>query len=238
MKKHASLALLALLLGSSVPSSDAAPAVPPLDASPQTGQTQQSQQAQEEETESAPMPGEEESAGEEAAPAKIDIDALDSVETSRRDEEETLMPEGATSDAALLEETEPAITTKGGPELLRQAIRIRELKTLTSRDSAVKAEKDRARQTCTPEGWRTAMRNYYTVLYQKMIARDATLKEPLEAELKVKLAALELHRIYPSTLIEAVPVLPGSRSADYSGEIIVQKRRGIEPLVDESDPRR
>lgn len=228
MKRHASLALIALLLGSPVPSRlDAAPAVPAADAASRA----------QEETEST-LPDKDEE-NEEAAPAKINIDALDSVETSRHDEEEILMPEGGASDAALLEETELAVSTsKGGAELLQQAIRIRELKTLLSRDPAVEAEKDRARRTRTPEGWRTAMRNYYAIFYKKMIAQDASLKQALEAELKVKLASLEQRRIYPSTLVEAVPVLPGSRSADYAGEIIIEKRRGIEPLVDESDPRR
>ncbi len=107
---------------------------------------------------------------------------------------------------------------KGTAEQLRQAIRIRELKTLAHQDTAVIAELARAQSAATFEGRRVALRNYYTLLNAKIVKADPSLKEALEGELRRKLARLEQHRVRPSKLIEPIKELAGSRSSDHGAE--------------------
>ena len=109
----------------------------------------------------------------------------------------------------------PPAGGKGTAEQLRQAIRIRELKTLVLQDPQVLAEKCKADQTKTEEGRRVMMRNYYTLLYTKMEKIDPSLTETLEAQLVAILRRYEQHNVYPSTLIEDVTPLPGSCSTDH-----------------------
>ncbi len=101
----------------------------------------------------------------------------------------------------------------GTADALRQAIRIREAKTRALEDPAILAEKARADAARTPEGRRTALRNYYTLLYAKMGRLDKSLKPALEKELTADLRRLEQRRVYPSELVEAIQPLPGSRAA-------------------------
>ena len=109
----------------------------------------------------------------------------------------------------------PAAGKKGTAEQLRQAIRIRELKTQVLEDPEVQAEKAKASQTKTEEGRRILMRNYYTLLYTKMEKCDPSLAEPLEQQLAAILRHLEQHNVCPSVLIEAVTPLPDSCSTDH-----------------------
>ncbi len=99
----------------------------------------------------------------------------------------------------------------GTADALRQAVRLREAKTRALQDPAIIAEKAVADQARTPEGRRTAMRNYYTLLYAKMGKLDKSLKTALEKELAGDLRRLEQRRVYPSELVEAIRPLPGSR---------------------------
>ncbi|MEI8233598.1 MAG: hypothetical protein WCH57_02805 [Verrucomicrobiota bacterium] len=109
----------------------------------------------------------------------------------------------------------PAAGKKGTAEQLRQAIRIRELKTQVLEDPEVQGERAKANQAKTEEGRRVLMRNYYTLLYTKMEKLDPSLTEPLEQQLAANLRRFEQHSIRPSILIEAVTPLPGSCSADH-----------------------
>lgn len=106
---------------------------------------------------------------------------------------------------------------KGTAEQLRQAIRMRELKTQALCDPAVQAEFEKARAAKTEEGRRVLMRNYYTLLYTKIEKLDASLYELAEKELRESLVRYEQHQVRPSVLIEKVTPLPGSRSEDHPG---------------------
>ncbi|MDD5349191.1 MAG: hypothetical protein PHQ12_03165 [Chthoniobacteraceae bacterium] len=110
----------------------------------------------------------------------------------------------------------PDTSKKGSIEQLRQAVRIRELKTVAEEDPQVQEEKAKASLTKTAEGRRILMRNYYTLLYTKMEKLDPSLKEPLELQLHDTLRNYEQHLVYPSVLIENVTALPGSCSADHA----------------------
>lgn len=112
----------------------------------------------------------------------------------------------------------PAAGGKGTAEQLRQAIRIRELKTLVLQDPQVLAEKCKADQTKTEEARRILMRNYYTLLYTKMEKIDPSLTETLEPQLATILRRYEQHNVCPSILIEDVTPLPGSCSTDHGAE--------------------
>jgi|GEM_PF-2248725 len=93
---------------------------------------------------------------------------------------------------------------------LRQAIRIRELRTLVLEDPAVAEQWALAEKAKTYEGRRTALRNYYTLIAKKTIERDASLKEPVNERLKRQLRSLEQRHVRPSTLIEPIAPVPGS----------------------------
>ena len=109
-----------------------------------------------------------------------------------------------------------AAPKKGTAEQLREAIRIRELKTLVEEDPAVLAQKATAECAKTEAGRCVAMRNYYTLLYTKIEALDPSLQSVLEAQLYTILKRYEQHRVRPSVLIEPIAALPGSNSADHA----------------------
>ena len=109
----------------------------------------------------------------------------------------------------------PAALKKGTAEQLRQAIRIRELKTEISENPEVRAQKTAADCAKTEEGRRVLMRNYYTLLYTKMEQADPSLREVLERQLHDLLSLYEQYAVRPSVLIEPVTPLPGSNSADH-----------------------
>lgn len=104
---------------------------------------------------------------------------------------------------------------KGNAERLREAVRIRELKTAAGADPRVCEELTKANQAKTAEGRRILMRNYYLLLYTKMEKLDPSLTVPLERELYDNLRRFEQRGIRPSVLIEDVTPLPGSCSADH-----------------------
>ena len=109
----------------------------------------------------------------------------------------------------------PAMS-KGSAEQLRQAIRIRELKTQVLEDPEVQAQQEGARCAQTNAGRCVWMRNYYTLLYTKMEKIDPSLNEELESQLHGLLLRYEQHQVRPSVLIECVKELPGSHSADHA----------------------
>lgn len=110
----------------------------------------------------------------------------------------------------------PEALKQGTAEQLRQAVRIRELKTVMQEDPEVQGWRAKAACTKTEEGRRVAMRNYYTVLYTKIEKLDPTLFPVLEGQLHDLLASYEQHSIRPSVLIEVITPLPGSRSEDHA----------------------
>lgn len=116
-----------------------------------------------------------------------------------------------------------AALKKGSAEQLRQAIRIRELKTQVEEDPEVLTQKAMADCAQTPEGQRVLMRNYYTLLYTKMEGLDPSLKPVLERELHDVLVRYEQHNVRPSVLVEAVDELPGSDSADHCDSAAPEK---------------
>ncbi len=127
-------------------------------------------------------------------------------------------PEPHFSDAGLLqgdlpeEPAEPAgPLKKGTAEQLRQVIRIRQLRTIAQRDPVIRNERLRAEAARTPEGRRTLLRNYYVLVYNRMVHLEPSLKAELEADLIVKLNRLEQKNIRPSQLVEPYQPLPGSR---------------------------
>lgn len=107
-----------------------------------------------------------------------------------------------------------AAPKKGTAEQLRQAIRLRELKTEVKADPAVQAELDKARCAKTEEGRRRWMRNYYTLLYAKIDHLDPTLHDLVVKERIESLLRYEQHMVRPSVLIEPVTSIPGSCAAD------------------------
>ena len=104
---------------------------------------------------------------------------------------------------------------KGTAEELRQAIRIRELRTVVEEDPAVVEQKATAQGAKTEAGRCVAMRNYYTLLYTKIEQLDPSLKPVLETQLHYILRRYEQLRVRPTVLIEPIPALPGSRSTDH-----------------------
>jgi len=105
---------------------------------------------------------------------------------------------------------------KGTAAQLRQAVRMRQLKTQLLDDATIQGELARARCATTEEGRRVLMRNYYTLLYTKIEKLDPTLFELAERELYDALVRFEQHQIRPSILIEpGICPLPNSRSADH-----------------------
>lgn len=131
----------------------------------------------------------------------------------------TPLPLQAVPEAASATPAAPAALAKGSAEQLRQAIRIRELKTQVLEDPEVQAQKEGARCAQTNAGRCVWMRNYYTLLYTKIEKIDPSLTEELEKQLHELLGRYEQHNVRPSVLIECVKELPGSHSADHaSGE--------------------
>lgn len=108
-------------------------------------------------------------------------------------------------------------SSKGDTEQLRQAIRIRELKTqVLLNDPAIEAQKKMAACAKTEEGRRILTRNYYTLLYTAMEKLDPSLTAVLETQLYNILLGYEQSKVRPSELIEDVVALPGSHSADHA----------------------
>jgi hypothetical protein len=105
--------------------------------------------------------------------------------------------------------------SKGSAEQLRQAIRIRELKTQVLEDPLVQEQKTGAQCAKTNAGRCVWMRNFYTLLYTKIEKIDPSLTVELESQLHDVLARYEQHHVRPSVLVECVKELPGSHSADH-----------------------
>ncbi|MEI6560533.1 MAG: hypothetical protein WCO68_00435 [Verrucomicrobiota bacterium] len=116
--------------------------------------------------------------------------------------------------------TPPVALQKGTAEQLRQAIRIRELRTLAEEDPAVIAQKTTAQCAKTEAGRCVAMRNYYTLLYTQMEKLDPTLRPLLETQLHNTLIRYEQHNVRPTELIEQIASLPGSSSADHTASTL------------------
>ena len=109
----------------------------------------------------------------------------------------------------------PVPAGKGAAEQQREAIKIRELKTVVEEDPEVVAQKSTAECAKTEEGRRVAMRNYYTLLYTKIEKLDPSLEPVLEKQLHGILLRYEQHAVRPSVLIEPIAALPGSHSEDH-----------------------
>jgi hypothetical protein len=106
---------------------------------------------------------------------------------------------------------------KGTSAQLRQAVRIRQLKTALLADPVIEGELARARCAKTEEGRRVLMRNYYTLLYTRIEKLDPSVYEMAEKELQESLARYEQTKVRPSILIEpGIRPLPGSCSADHA----------------------
>lgn len=127
--------------------------------------------------------------------------------------DETVLPEEEGMEAIAA----PAAPLKNGSaEQLRRAIRIRQLKTVVKKDPALQRELAQARSATTLEGYRVAMRNYYSLLAAGIVKLAPDLAASVEAEAQEKLGRLEQRRVRPSQLIEAIRPLPGSRAADHA----------------------
>ena len=110
----------------------------------------------------------------------------------------------------------PKPLKNGTAEQLRQAIRIRELKTQLENNPDIVAQRTLAGKAKTNAGMRAALRNYYTLLYTKIEKIDPSLHDVVEGILFTKLSGLEQHKVRPSKLIEAIPEVPGSHSTDHT----------------------
>ena len=110
----------------------------------------------------------------------------------------------------------PAALEKGTAAQLREAIQIRELRTLAEEDPAVMAQKATAQAAKTEAGRCVAMRNYYTLLYTQIEKIDPTLQSVLETQLHNILRRYEQRNVRPTELIEPIAALPGSSSADHA----------------------
>lgn len=111
--------------------------------------------------------------------------------------------------------TPPVSPKKGSADELRQAIWIRELRTLVLEYPSVQAQKQGAECAKTNTGRNAWMRNYYTLIYTNMERLAPSLHDVLEDQLCGILERFEQHKVYPSPLIENVVELPGSHSADH-----------------------
>ncbi|MCX6966740.1 MAG: hypothetical protein NTZ46_03000 [Verrucomicrobia bacterium] len=160
---------------------------------------------------------------EEVAPATAVPGALLETGTSQVLQTQDLLlapaaPAAAESAPAAMTSPAPQVSLKKGTaEELRQAIRIRELKTVVDEDPEVRAQKATAAATKTEAARCVAMRNYYTLLYTKIEKLDPSLKPVLERQLRGLLVRYEQHNVAPSVLIEPITALPGSHSADHGG---------------------
>lgn len=106
---------------------------------------------------------------------------------------------------------------KGSVEQLRQSIRIRELETqVLNADPSIGAWRQVADSARTPNGFRAAMRNYYTLLFSRIEALDPSLKATVENILYQQLVSLEQPSLKPAKLIENIAELPGSHSAAHA----------------------
>ena len=162
-----------------------------------------------------------------AAPAAISPAATPAAAASpapaASNEQPSLMPEtilpqpsisgtAATSGTSSLED----LPKKGTAEQLRQAIRIRELRSQLAKDPAIEAQRILAEKAKTDAGMRAALRNYYTLLYLKIEKIDPSLHDTVEGILYTKLYSLEQHNVRPTKLIEPIAEVPGSRSDDHA----------------------
>lgn len=129
--------------------------------------------------------------------------------------EAVVTPAPAADASASVSVAAPAPLKKGTAEQLRQAIRIRELKTVVEEDPQVCEQKATADHAKTEEGRRVAMRNYYTLLYTKIEKIDPSLEGVLEQQLRGILMRYEQRNVCPSVLIEPIIALPDSNSADH-----------------------
>lgn len=154
---------------------------------------------------------------EEQVPQKIEIPA-DPIESSARDNENALLPDNTAPTPSSSSENPPALK-RGTAEQLRLAARIRELKTIAQSDPEVLAQLELERKATTPEGHRTAMRNYYTLLYRKIAKLDPSVEKAALQQLQAKLATLRQSRIRPSTLIEDIKRVPGSSPEEVEQKI-------------------
>ena len=153
----------------------------------------------------APMTTTEE---EEPVPQKIEIPG-DAIESSARETgENPLLPNSLPEPAA---PTRPPLPPKRGTaEQLRTTARIRELKTRLQNDPELNAQLEQERRAKTFEGRRTAMRNYYTLLYKKIARLDPSVEKAAMQQLYRKLSAMKQNRIRPAVLIEDIKKVPGS----------------------------
>lgn len=106
---------------------------------------------------------------------------------------------------------------KGTSAQLKQAIRMRQIKTDLLADPVIQGELAKARAAKTEEGHRVLMRNYYVLLYTRIEKIDPSLCDVAEKELHEALSRYEQHNVRPSVLIEpGVRPLPGSNAKDHS----------------------
>ncbi len=125
----------------------------------------------------------------------------------------------------------PAPMLKGSAEQLRQAIRIRELRTQVMEEPEVQAQLAGANCAKTYAGRNIWMRNYYTLLYTRMEAIDPSLAGELESQLHDILMRYEQRQVRPSGLIEPVKELPGSHSADHGSNAKPQEKNSSKKKV-------
>ena len=110
----------------------------------------------------------------------------------------------------------PTPLKRGTAEQLRQAIRIRELKTRLLEEPAIHDQRVLADTAKTDAGRRAALRNFYTLLYTKIEKIDPSLHDVVEGMLYNQLLALEQANVRPSKLLEPIAAVPGSHSEDHA----------------------
>ena len=89
-------------------------------------------------------------------------------------------------------------STADAEDLIRQRIRLREVKTKAQRDPAVQAEWERAAAVKTDYEKRDALKGYYRLLYGRMAKIDPALKTPLDQQLREALSRLDQDHIAPT----------------------------------------
>ena len=94
--------------------------------------------------------------------------------------------------------TKRSSATAAAEDELKQRIRLREARTKALRDPAVQAEFARANEVKTDYERREALRNYYKLLYGRMVKLDSSLKSPVDKLLKQALNTLDQDHIAPT----------------------------------------
>ena len=126
--------------------------------------------------------------------------------------------------------TPTPLPKKGTIEQLRTSVRIRELQTrVLLNDPEITAQCAIADKARTPNGYRAAMRNYYSLLTAKIERIDPSLTPVLELRLYQQLYALEQHKLRPARLLEPIAPVKGSNSADHAPPTVSGTAKSASP---------